>query len=617
MSNGDSIDIKANRVDEIACGQCGHVLNVSTLPVFSTLQCPKCRSKLTVPALLGPFLLLEQLGTGGMGAVYRGLDQALGRFVAIKVMKKALGDDQKLVESFLREARTAAALNHPNVVQIYSCGQENGQPYIAMELVSGGRLDQLMADGKTVGEVRLLEIALDVSEGLKAANGVGLVHGDIKPANILLDRSGTAKVVDFGLAQFVNRQQQRGEIWGTPFYISPERARGGLADHRSDIYSLGATLFHALAGRPPFDGKTATDVVVARLKEPAPDIRQIVPSLQPETASVIGRMLEADTLRRYPTSASLQADLRAALDAARDAEKHGGHRMVARRKSNAPRFALFGALALVLVAATVWLFLEANKRNPPKPPPTPAGAGTAAAAGEPLGETFFAGKAEEALVLAARDLSAGQMIKMYTTLETLLKTVPPNSARAAWIRLFKSVGLWAEANETEARALLRPVATVKISLPDEHPVQMPKVLSLHMLNEMDDETFQKRAARWPSWYRDLASFFRGLEEYSAGDILKGSLHLQAYASSPREKPAWAYAFKPIAKKWLELGTKWETTRRQSRDLIAEGKMSEAKVLLEKIAPELPPFLRKHATADLARIQAATGGKSSAGKPSAK
>ena len=272
MSDHDSIDLICNRVDKMACGHCGKHLDVSSQEPFTVIECPHCGTKQTVPAQLGQFLLVEQLGAGGMGAVYRAVDSALGRFVAIKVMKKALGDDEALVESFLREARAAAALNHPNIVQIYSCGQEKGQPYIVMELVGGGRLDLMMADGKKVDEVRLLEVALDVSEGLKAANGVGLVHGDIKPANILFDKSGTAKVVDFGLAQFVNRQQEQGGVWGTPYYISPERARGGKADHRSDIYSLGATMFHALTGRAqaqrPVHERQCRLVARERLGEP-------------------------------------------------------------------------------------------------------------------------------------------------------------------------------------------------------------------------------------------------------------------------------------------------------------------------------------------------------------
>ena len=142
MAEHEAIDVIADQVEKIACRKCGRHLDVSKLPMFSKVECPDCKTQQTVPARLGQFLLLEVLGAGGMGAVYQALDQSLGRYVAIKVMKKALGDDAHFVENFLREARAAAAINHRNVVQIYSCGQEKGQPYIVMELVSGGRQAQ-------------------------------------------------------------------------------------------------------------------------------------------------------------------------------------------------------------------------------------------------------------------------------------------------------------------------------------------------------------------------------------------------------------------------------------------------------------------------------------------
>ena len=279
MASSDPVEITADRVERISCRKCGRHLDVSAVQPFSRVECPDCKTAQVVPMRLGPFLLLELLGAGGMGAVYRALDQSLGRYVAIKVMRRALGEDPQFVESFLREARAAAAINHRNVVQIYSCGQEKGQPYIVMELVAGGRLDQLLAKGEPLGEVRALEIGMNIAEGLKAANDIGLIHGDIKPANILFDKDGVAKVVDFGLARFMTRQSDAGEVWGTPYYIAPEKAQGHKVDHRSDIYSLGATLYHALGAKPPFEGDTATDVVVARLKSPALGLRAIRPLL--------------------------------------------------------------------------------------------------------------------------------------------------------------------------------------------------------------------------------------------------------------------------------------------------------------------------------------------------
>ncbi len=270
-----------------------------------------------VPAQFGGFLLINKLGSGGMGVIYHAVDKELGRQVALKVMKKSLGDDAEFVQSFKHEAQAAAALNHRNVVQIYSFGQVKGQPYIVMELVAGGRLDEMIAGGKQMPEDRALEIHLEVTEGLKAASDVGLIHSDIKPANILFGQSGEAKVVDFGLASFIGQHQQGGQIWGTPYYIAPEKARGKKVDFRSDIYSLGATLFHALAGQPPFDGATPTDVVLARLNNPAPSLRDFRDDIHPETVALVARMLEPDPSMRYPSYPALLLDMRAAHKAAR------------------------------------------------------------------------------------------------------------------------------------------------------------------------------------------------------------------------------------------------------------------------------------------------------------
>ncbi|MFH1969524.1 MAG: serine/threonine-protein kinase [Verrucomicrobiota bacterium] len=268
-----------------------------------------------VPARFGGFLLIGRLGSGGMGVIYHAMDKELGRHVALKVMKRELGANYEFVQSFKHEAQAAATLNHPNVVQIYSFGQVESQFYIAMELVSGGRLDEMIADGVALEEIRSLEIHLQVVAGLRAASDVGLVHGDIKPANILFGQNGEAKVVDFGLASFIGQQQQGGAVWGTPYYIAPEKARGKRVDFRSDIYSLGATLFHVLTGQPPFDGATSTDVVMARLNQPAPNLLDINADLHPETAAMVARMLEADPTMRHPSYPALQIDMEAALEA--------------------------------------------------------------------------------------------------------------------------------------------------------------------------------------------------------------------------------------------------------------------------------------------------------------
>lgn len=311
-----AMEVLADRVEKMACAGCQKVLPVGHLPSFSRITCPNCGLTQGIPAKFGQFLLVEPLGAGGMGMVYRGVDVSLGRFVAIKVMKKSYGDDHEFVRQFRKEAQATAALNHPNIVQIYSFGTEKGQPYIAMELVGGGRLDKMLEGGVQIEEALALRIHVEVTQGLLAASEVGLVHGDVKPENILFGAHGEAKVVDFGLAMFIGEQQDEAGVLGTPYYIAPEKAKKQKVDFRSDIYSLGATLFHVLAGKPPFDGPTPIDVVLARFDHPAPDLRSIRPDLHPKTAAVVARMLDQEPSMRHPSYSALLAELEDAQDEA-------------------------------------------------------------------------------------------------------------------------------------------------------------------------------------------------------------------------------------------------------------------------------------------------------------
>ncbi len=306
------INILTDAVDEFQCAECGCLIDVSELTAFTQVECPDCGSVEGVPARLGNFLLLKLLGTGGMGGVYYAKDESLGRFVAIKVILQSLGDDAEFIETFRREAQAVAKLNHPNIAQIYSFGQEKGQPYIVMELVDGKRVDKMMEQEGGISTSLAMRICYEVAQGLNAADEAGIVHGDIKPENILLDTKGRAKVVDFGLATVAHSAASEG-IWGTPYYIAPEKVRRQKVDARADIYSLGATLYHILAGKPPFEGATPVEVVKARLEAPPPDLKEVRPDIPDKVVSVITRMLATERTERYPTYKSLLSDLRKAL----------------------------------------------------------------------------------------------------------------------------------------------------------------------------------------------------------------------------------------------------------------------------------------------------------------
>ena len=252
----------------------------------------------------GNFLLERELGAGGMGGVYMGRDKMLDRPVAVKVMLKEYGADPEFVEKFKKEAQAAAKLIHPNIAQIYSYGICDGMPYIAMELVAGGSLDSLMKHsepGKT-DVPRVMKICQQVAQALQCASDQGYVHGDVKPENVLLDANGNAKLVDFGLA---GMQKDTKEIWGTPYYISPEKVKLEEVDYRADMYSLGGTLFHALTGKPPFDGDDVTAVVKARFTNPPPKPSSLRPELSPQIDALVVKMLAFKKEDRFPSFEAL------------------------------------------------------------------------------------------------------------------------------------------------------------------------------------------------------------------------------------------------------------------------------------------------------------------------
>ncbi len=305
-------ELFGQRIDRAACSSCGRQVDLSAAAPLSTVGCPVCGARLFVPVQVGNFRVIALLGKGTTATAYRAVDQGLDREVAIKVMHFRHRDDEDAMARFLSEARALAALRHRNVVRIFTMGREGSLPYLVMELVGGGSIRGLITRDKFVDETLGLGIAIGVAEGLRAAHAVGIIHGDIKPANILLDEQGSPKIVDFGLARFGGLRMER-EGMGTPYYVPPERIRQQDTDHRSDMYSLGATLFHLLAGQAPFDGKTVKDVLLAHVRRQARDIRDVRPFLGAKTAAVVARLLQKDPAERYPNYDELLSDLRIAL----------------------------------------------------------------------------------------------------------------------------------------------------------------------------------------------------------------------------------------------------------------------------------------------------------------
>ena len=251
---------------------------------------------------LGRYLDLHLLGQGGMGAVYRGRDPDLDRPVAIKIV---LDTSPDFVERFRREARAVARLSHPNVVQVYDFGEDDsGHPYFVMELVTGRPLDALIAERGRFSPVETASVLAQSAAGLQAAHEAGIVHLDIKPSNLIRDDEGRIKVVDFGIARLNNTPLMTlpSSLLGTPTYMSPEQVAGQPVDGRSDLYSLGISCFHLLAGRPPFDSREPIALALMHLNEALPSLAERAPGTPPPLAALIVRMCQKSPDRR-PASA--------------------------------------------------------------------------------------------------------------------------------------------------------------------------------------------------------------------------------------------------------------------------------------------------------------------------
>lgn len=320
------------------------------------------------------FVLLETLGVGGMGSVYKARDTRHDRFVALKILRKDLSAHPGAAAQLEEEARVTAGVNHPNVVQVYSSGAAHERIFLVMEVVDHGSLDDLMAQHTRFSERQVLETGIQVARGLKAAHEKGLIHRDVKPANILFSDAGTAKIGDFGLAGAAEpKPAAQSEIWGTPYYVAPERLNNDPEDFRSDIYSLGATLFHALSGRPSMEGETISASELHQLKSRPPSLQSVAPEVSRGTARVIDRMLAPKPENRFSSYEELIRHFERAyrgLPTARDGAAHS--------RAGRTKRILTAALLLLALGSAGILFVAFWKAGPPRAqtPPEPATSAT-------------------------------------------------------------------------------------------------------------------------------------------------------------------------------------------------------------------------------------------------
>ncbi len=329
---------------------------------LAEVTCPACHTLNPVAATIGPFELLEVVGQGGMGVVYKARDSGLDRLVALKLLRRDTASDSEQIAKLASEASITASINHPHVVKVFTTGTDRERFYLAMELVDKGTLDDLISLQGRVAEAQVLDVGIQIAQGLRAAQQAGLIHRDVKPGNILFADAHTAKIVDFGLAIFqADEAASRGEVWGTPYYVAPEKLDKKPEDFRSDMYSLGATLFHALAGRPPFEAEDASMVALKHLKSQAVSLQAFAPWVSGPTNFVINRTLAKNPDERYQSYDELIEHLEYAR---KELEKKGAYVPASQRvvlensgQQGVMGWLTLGGIALIALLVGSYFFL--------------------------------------------------------------------------------------------------------------------------------------------------------------------------------------------------------------------------------------------------------------------
>jgi eukaryotic-like serine/threonine-protein kinase len=534
-----------------ACPTCGQPINVTDQEPFTEVVCPACGKTMRARLHFNNYTLLEMLGEGGMGAVFKALDNNLDRKVALKILKRDAGSTEEDWAKLASEARLTAAINHTNVVKVFSFGEDHGQFYLAMELVEKGSLDGLMVLQTRLAEAQVLDIGIQIAEGLQAAYEGGLIHRDIKPGNILFANARLAKIVDFGLARVLSDEaQEAGEIWGTPFYVAPEKLDGRPEDFRSDIYSLGGTLFHALAGRPPFDAKTASMVVLKHIKSKVVSLQSFAPNVTDETAYVINRMLHKDPDKRYPSYEELLTHLHYARQKLQKRSTGQGGAIplhVARQGSNrAFLSALWSGAAVLCLVVAAWFFVL--RKTPP------------VAAGRTVVHTVMPLFAQGAQALGAGkfDEAHGKFQEAVSTAEEIQ---PARNWALAQLGL-ASVLLNNTAQQKDTFSKLEAVAFFDAAPAPQALGRFFHEMSRRILNP------QKNAPPFSgSDYGAFGLLCCGIHEWNRGEVDAGGALLEKFVSaSPGGPDAWIADLKPVADPFLADYRRYK----ELRDAVEKG-----------------------------------------------
>jgi eukaryotic-like serine/threonine-protein kinase len=542
----------------ISCPECGLPVDIGDAEPLSRVPCPACGERVRIARSFNHFELRETLGTGGMGTVYRARDTQLDRDVALKLLRKDLGPEY--ANQLQQEARITASVNHPHVVQVFSFGHDHDQYYLVMELVDRGTLDDLMAEQKKIPEADVLRTGIEVARGLRAAYQKGLIHRDVKPANILFNEEGMAKISDFGLAGIVEPQTQTsGAIWGTPYYIAPERLNNQPEDFRSDIYSLGATLFHAVAGRPPFDGETMSASDLRTLKDNPLKLKDVAPEVSRPTATAIARMIAPDPRLRFASHDALILALQKSERVLRGEPKPW----------SAKAALLIAAVTLLGLIVLGW-FLLARPRVPVE-----AAGSISAPSAFGISREFDDGR---------RQIIDGRYPAARVTFARLASQTKNNQPIYDWALLNQAVAALLDQQESLTRQALHEVENAGTGNFSDASLgaflrDTAKLANLHSTVALSD------VPDHPA--KPFALFLLGLTDVQLGRFNDAEALLKTFvASQPPQSLAWISEYKPIARKYLADSQAILAWREQHRSAKSMTELRNALSSLQDLIAQL-------------------------------
>ncbi len=553
------------------CPACGAPIDTTDAEPLSRISCPSCGEKMRVERSFNNFVLLETLGVGGMGTVYKARDTLLDRLVALKLLRKDLGGGIDQTAQLQQEARVAASVNHPNVIQVFSSGMDHGQFYLVMELVDHGSLDDFIEERKRLPEEQVLEAGIQVAKGLRAAYAKGLIHRDVKPANILFADEQTAKIGDFGLAGVAaEKAENRGEIWGTPYYVAPERLNTQPEDFRSDIYSLGATLFHAAAGKAPIEGDTNSAAELMTLKNKPLDLRQAAPEISAATARVLHRMIAPDPKLRFASYDDVVKELEHAhqLLTGKTIGGAGGGK-------GRGWFLGIGSAILVAIVALGLVVIRKPARNGPVQP----------------GSTISNVELERRFADARRELTRDHHRVAHAAFAQIALDAKNRQPLYDWLRLNEGLAALISREPSQAQQAFQHVENAGDVGFQKSDAELAKSLRAMAQRMVEPDSIPAGTAESNSF--SLLLF--GFKDITKLDIANAASLLERFVSTaPPPGAAWVTDYKSLAQKYLDDVHAYVAWKSESADADPASNLQKVRALKDRL--KMPSAMRDEVNA---------------------